>query len=143
MRQAIARAKLAEQEGEIPVGAIVVYQGKVIGEGWNQPIGRHDPTAHAEILALRDAGRWIENYRLVDTTIYVTLEPCPMCAGAMIHARIKRLVFGALDPKSGAAGSVINLVGTEQGLNHKIDVQAGVLADECGEHLRAFFRSRR
>lgn len=142
MRQAMACAKFAEEEGEVPIGAIVAYQGEVIGAGWNQPIGRHDPTAHAEIVALRDAAARVENYRLPDTTIYVTLEPCPMCAGAMIHARVKRLVFGALDPKRGAAGSVFNLLPADQ-FNHTIEVEAGVLADECGERLRAFFRARR
>ncbi len=143
MRQAIACAKFAEEDGEVPIGAIVAYQGEVIGAGWNQPIGRHDPTAHAEVVALRDAAARVENYRLPDTTLYVTLEPCPMCAGAMIHARVKRLVFGALDPKRGAAGSVFNLLTADQGFNHTIEVEAGVLADECGERLRAFFRARR
>ncbi|MCP4932906.1 MAG: tRNA adenosine(34) deaminase TadA [bacterium] len=143
MRQAIACAKFAEEEGEVPIGAIVAYQDEVIGAGWNQPIGRHDPTAHAEVVALRDAAARVENYRLPDTTLYVTLEPCPMCAGAMMHARVKRLVFGALDPKRGAAGSIVNLLTADQGFNHIIEVEAGVLADECGERLRAFFRARR
>lgn len=143
MRQAMVLAKVAEEEGEVPVGAVVVHRNKVIGEGWNQPIGRHDPTAHAEIMALRDAAGRIENYRLPGTTLYVTLEPCAMCAGAMIHARVKRLVFGAFDPNSGAASTLFDLFLPDRGFNHKIEVEEGILADECSERLRAFFQSRR
>ncbi|MEE9357339.1 tRNA adenosine(34) deaminase TadA [Candidatus Vondammii sp. HM_W22] len=144
MQQALRLAKSAEQAGEVPVGAVVVYDGDVIGEGWNQPILQHDPTAHAEIMALRDAGRRVTNYRLLGTTLYVTLEPCAMCAGAIIHARVKRVVFGAYDPKGGAAGSVFDLLSSERRFNHRVEVQGGgVLSEECGDLLRAFFRSRR
>ena len=142
MRQALSLARRAEAAGEVPVGAVVAVDGEVIGEGWNQPVGSHDPSAHAEILALREAGARIGNYRLVDATLYVTLEPCAMCAGAMVHARIRRLVFGAFDPKTGAAGSVFDIVRSPQ-LNHRVEVTAGVLADECGGLLQSFFRSRR
>ena len=142
MRQALSLARRAEAAGEVPVGAVVAVDGEVIGEGWNQPVGSHDPSAHAEILALREAGAHIGNYRLVDATLYVTLEPCAMCAGAMVHARIRRLVFGAFDPKTGAAGSVFDIVRSPQ-LNHQVEVTAGVLADECGGLLQSFFRSRR
>ena len=142
MRQALSLARRAEAAGEVPVGAVVAVDGEVIGEGWNQPVGSHDPSAHAEILALRQAGARIGNYRLVDATLYVTLEPCAMCAGAMVHARIRRLVFGAFDPKTGAAGSVFDIVRSPQ-LNHQVEVTAGVLADECGGLLQSFFRSRR
>ena len=126
----------------MPVGAVLVYQGEIIGEGWNRPITAHDPTAHAEIMALRAGAERLGNYRLVDTTLYVTLEPCVMCAGAMVHARIARLVYGAADPKGGAAGSVVDIFGLPQ-LNHRVDVQGGVLAEECGAMLQAFFRARR
>lgn len=142
MRQALSLARRAEAAGEVPVGAVVAVDGEVIGEGWNQPVASHDPSAHAEILALREAGARIGNYRLVDATVYVTLEPCAMCAGAMVHARIQRLVFGAFDPKTGAAGSVFDIVRAPQ-LNHQVEVTAGVLADECGGLLQSFFRSRR
>ena len=135
-------AKHAQSIGEIPVGAIVVQDNKVIGEGWNQSITNHDPTAHAEIIALRNAAKKIGNYRLCDTTLYVTLEPCSMCAGAMIHARIKRLVYGANDPKTGAAGTVFNLLNHEN-LNHKVSCTSGVRADECGQLLSLFFKKRR
>ncbi len=144
MQQALRLAKSAEQAGEVPVGAVVVYDGDVIGEGWNQPILLHDPTAHAEIMALRDAGRRVTNYRLLGTTLYVTLEPCAMCAGAIIHARVKRVVFGAYDPKGGTADSIFDLLSSERRFNHRVEVQGGgVLSEECGDLLRAFFRSRR
>lgn len=143
MQQALRLAKSAGQAGEVPVGAVVVSDGEVVGEGWNQPIREHDPTAHAEIMALRDAGRRLSNYRLPGTTLYVTLEPCAMCAGAIIHARIKRVVFGASDPKGGAAGSVFDLLPSDQRFNHKVEVVGGVMAAECGDLLRSFFRSRR
>jgi tRNA(adenine34) deaminase len=132
----------AAREGEVPVGAVLVRDGKVIGEGWNRPIGANDPTAHAEIQALRAAGQAISNYRLTGTTLYVTLEPCAMCAGAIIHARVERVVFGAYDPKGGAAGSVFQVLGTDR-LNHKVEVEGGVLAEECGAMLRDFFARKR
>lgn len=143
MQQAIALARRAEAEGEVPVGALIVRDGEIIGEGWNRPIGENDPTAHAEIMALRDAGRRVGNYRLPGATLYVTLEPCVMCAGAMIHARIGRLVFGAFDPKGGAVGSVFDLLPADSRFNHGFDCLGGVLAEECGELLKAFFRGRR
>ncbi len=142
MQRALALADAAAAAGEVPVGAVVVSDRVVIGEGRNSPIGTHDPTAHAEILALRAAAASRGNYRVTDATLYVTLEPCAMCLGAMLHARIRRLVFGAWDPNSGAAGSVVDLV-AEPRFNHAIEACGGVLADECGERLRSFFRVRR
>lgn len=142
MRRALELADRAAEEGEVPVGAVVVKAGKIVGEGWNRPIVSNDPTAHAEIQALRQAAERIGNYRLIDTTLYVTLEPCAMCAGAMVHARIQRLVFSARDPKTGAAGSVMNLVQHPQ-LNHQVDITEGVLAEVSSEKLRQFFRNRR
>ncbi|WP_411990860.1 tRNA adenosine(34) deaminase TadA [Agarivorans sp. DSG3-1] len=142
MNYALNLAAKAEAQGEVPVGAVVVYQGEVVGEGWNQTITLNDATAHAEVLALREAGKNIGNYRLLDTTLYVTLEPCSMCAGAMVHARVKRLVFGASDLKTGAAGSVFNIVNCEQ-LNHKVEIEAGVLAESCADTISRFFRKRR
>ncbi|MEG3109757.1 tRNA adenosine(34) deaminase TadA [Pantoea sp. T14] len=142
MRHALGLARLAWEQGEVPVGAVLVQGDRVIGEGWNRPIGQQDPTAHAEIMALRQGGKVLENYRLLDTTLYVTLEPCVMCAGAMIHSRITRLVFGARDEKTGAAGSLINVLG-HPGMNHQIEMVNGVLADECAGMLSDFFRMRR
>lgn len=142
MRHAISLAHQAEASGEVPVGAVVVYNGKVIGEGWNQPILQHDPSAHAEIMALRAAGQALHNYRLLNTTLYVTLEPCAMCAGAIMHARVGRVVFGALDPKAGAAGSVTDLFANTS-LNHHVTIVGGLLADECGDMLSGFFRAKR
>lgn len=142
MHHALELAQRAAAEGEVPVGAVVVKDGVVIGEGWNRPIAAHDPTAHAEIQALRAAALHIGNYRLVDTTLYVTLEPCAMCAGAMVHARVRRVVYGAADPRTGAAGSVFNLL-QAQHLNHQAEVTSGVLAEECGALLREFFQARR
>jgi len=142
MQHALFLANKAEQEGEVPVGAVLVKDNEIIGEGWNHPISKHDPTAHAEIMALRDAAEKIGNYRLPDTTLYVTLEPCVMCAGAIIHARVKKVVFGARDPKTGAAGSVFDVLGTDK-LNHKVEVESGVLEKECAEKLTAFFKARR
>ena len=142
MQQALALAQLAAQAGEVPVGAIVVKNGEIIGRGSNEPIGLHDPTAHAEIIAMRQAAQHLGNYRLVDCTLYVTLEPCAMCSGAIQHARIGRLVFGASDPKTGACGSVVNLM-NEPKLNHHTEVVSGVLAAECGEVLSDFFKQRR
>ncbi|MDO8596669.1 MAG: tRNA adenosine(34) deaminase TadA [Sulfuricaulis sp.] len=142
MRRALELARHAEDAGEVPVGALVVLNDEIIGEGWNQPIVTHDPTAHAEIVALRAAAVRMRNYRLPDAVLYVTLEPCAMCAGAMVHARIARVVYGAADPKSGAAGSVFNLLESST-LNHRAQVTRGVLAEECGEMLRKFFEARR
>lgn len=142
MRLALAEARAAAAAGEVPVGAVLVKDGRVIATGRNAPIGRHDPTAHAEIAALRAAARALGNYRLDGCTLYVTLEPCAMCAGAMLHARLARVVFGAPDPRTGAAGSVLDVFGQAR-LNHQTQVQGGVLAEEGGQLLRAFFEARR
>nr|WP_024965406.1 tRNA adenosine(34) deaminase TadA [Pantoea sp. IMH] len=142
MRHALALARRAWEEGEVPVGAVLVQGDRAIGEGWNRPIGHHDPTAHAEIMALRQGGKVLENYRLLDTTLYVTLEPCVMCAGAMVHGRINRLVFGAKDEKTGAAGSLLDVLG-HPGMNHQVVIDQGVLAKECAAMLSDFFRYRR
>jgi len=142
MRHALELAARAEAAGEVPVGALLVMNQDIIGEGWNQPIASADPTAHAEIVALRAAARAVRNYRLSGTTLYVTLEPCPMCAAAMAHARIARLVFGAWDPRVGAAGSAFDLL-KSPALNHRVDSFGGVLAEQCGEQLRRFFDARR
>jgi tRNA(adenine34) deaminase len=142
MRQALALAVRAEEEGEVPVGAVIVRDGGLIASGWNQPISRHDPTAHAEICVLREAGRTISNYRLTNCTMYVTLEPCSMCAGAMLHARIARLVYGAPDARAGACGSILNLV-QSPAFNHRLDVRGGVLEEECRLQLQSFFQRRR
>jgi tRNA(adenine34) deaminase len=142
MRRALDLAHSARDAGEIPVGAVLVAEGVVIGEGCNRPISSRDPTAHAEIQALRQGALRIGNYRLPGSVLYVTLEPCAMCAGALMHARVARVVFGAPDPKTGACGSVVNLF-AEPRLNHHAEVQAGVLAEECGDLMRAFFAARR
>lgn len=142
MQAALALAANAADNGEVPVGALVVRDGEIIGRGQNSMIARNDPTAHAEILALRDAARRIGNYRLVDCELYVTLEPCAMCAGAMMHARIARVIFGASDPKTGACGSVVDLF-AEQRLNHHAEVTGGILADTCAQQLKDFFALRR
>lgn len=142
MQMALELAAQAAEAGEVPVGALVVKDGEIIGRGYNAPISCHDPSAHAEIRAMRDAAQRIGNYRLVDCTLYVTLEPCAMCAGAIQHARIARLVYGASDPKTGACGSVVNLM-AESRLNHHTDVEGGVMAAECGGTLSAFFAARR
>jgi len=142
MREALAQAARAEAEGEVPVGAVVVLDGTIIGSGFNAPISMHDPTAHAEIRAMRAASAAVGNYRLAGATLYVTLEPCAMCAGAIMHARIGRLVYGAPDPKTGACGSVVNLF-AEARLNHHAVVESGLLAEECGAALRRFFQARR
>lgn len=139
---AIALAEEAASLGEVPVGAIVVKNGEVIGRGRNAPINLNDPTAHAEIQAMREAAKHLGNYRLVDCTLYVTLEPCAMCSGAIQHARISRLVYGASDPKTGCCGSVINLM-AENKLNHHCEVTANVMAEECGSLLSSFFKQRR
>ena len=142
VRQALVFAQRARASGEVPVGALVVVRGQVIGEGWNQPVRSHDPTAHAEIVALRAAAAHAGNYRLDSATLYVTLEPCAMCLGAAIHARVARVVFGAWDLKAGACGSVFDLV-REPRLNHRPDVFGGVCAEECRDILRRFFETRR
>jgi tRNA(adenine34) deaminase len=142
MQHALRLAKRAQSEGEVPVGAVLVMNDEIVGEGWNQTIGLNDPSAHAEILALRDAGSRLANYRLPGSCMYVTLEPCCMCTGAMIHARLERLVFGAPDPKTGAAGGRFDLL-LNPDHNHRVSVAGGCLADECGNLLRSFFRHRR
>jgi tRNA(adenine34) deaminase len=142
MCEALILARQAAAAGEVPVGAVVVKDGAIIGRGYNQPISRSDPSAHAEIMALRDAAQHLGNYRLVDCELIVTLEPCSMCAGAIMHARIARVVFGAADPKTGACGSVVNLFG-ESRLNHHTQVAGGMLADESSALLREFFAGRR
>jgi len=142
MRRALELARTAAEAGEVPVGAVIVKDGEIVAEGWNRPIGTCDPTAHAEMVALRAAGTALGTYRLVDTTLYVTLEPCAMCASAMVHARVRRLVFGATDPRAGAAGSVFNIV-QHAALNHRMESSGGVLAEECGTLLRDFFVARR
>jgi tRNA(adenine34) deaminase len=142
MREAISLARSAECLGEVPVGALVVRDGEIIGRGFNSPIGESDPTAHAEIAALRDAARRESNYRLPGCTLYVTLEPCAMCAGAILHSRIARVVYGARDAKTGVHGSVVDLFAVER-LNHHTAVEGGVLADECGRLLSDFFAARR
>jgi tRNA(adenine34) deaminase len=142
MRAALAQAAAALAAGEVPVGAVLVRGEEIVGTGANTPIASHDPTAHAEIVALRAAGAALGSYRLTDTTLYVTLEPCLMCASAMVHARVRRLVFGAWDPRAGAAGSTTNVF-TQPGLNHRVDVFGGVLMEECAQVLQQFFASRR
>lgn len=142
MQYALHLADKAEQSGEIPVGAVLVKDGVVLGEGWNQSIQLNDPSAHAEMMAIRQAAAKIGNYRLIDCTLYVTLEPCAMCAGLLVHSRVKRLVFGAKDAKTGAAGSVLDIV-RHPVLNHQLDVQEGLLAQQCADKLSAFFRRRR
>lgn len=142
MQKAYELAQQAEQHDEIPVGAIVVYQGKIIGEGFNQSIMLNDPSSHAEMNAIRQAGTYLNNYRLLDCTLYVTLEPCPMCAGLLVHSRIQRLVFASPDLKTGAAGSALNLTDNPQ-LNHQIDVKSGVMQEKCSQLLSDFFKRRR
>ena len=142
MERAIQLALKAQEMGEVPVGALVVLNNEIIGEGFNQPITNHNPAGHAEVLALQQAASFLKNYRTVNTTLYVTLEPCPMCAGLMLHARVKRLVFGAYDNKSGAAGSVMNLLQHES-LNHQVSITGGVEARRCGDLLSNFFKTRR
>jgi tRNA(adenine34) deaminase len=142
MRRALELATQADANAEVPVGAVLAHRGGVIAVGANSSVASHDPTAHAEIVALRAAGRVFGNYRLYDCTLYVTLEPCTMCASAIVHARVQRLVFGAWDPRAGAAGSVINVFALA-GVNHRVDVFGGVLADECRSQLEKFFAARR
>jgi tRNA(adenine34) deaminase len=142
MRLALDLARRAQAEGEVPVGALVTLTGNIVGEGWNRPISSHDPTAHAEVVALRAAGAAIGNYRLTGATLYVTLEPCAMCVGAMLQARLARVVFGAWDPKAGACGSVFDL-SREPRLAHRLDVFGGVCSEDCGALLQGFFGARR
>ena len=142
MRLALQHAAAAQARGEVPVGAVLVRGDEVVATGANQPIATHDPTAHAEIEALRAGGKVLSSYRLTGTTLYVTLEPCAMCAAAIVHARVKRLVFGAWDPRAGAAGSIIDVFAL-QGLNHRVDVFGGVLMEECGDRLKKFFSEKR
>ena len=142
MRRALELAACGEAEGEVPVGAVLVHDGRVIAETWNRPISLVDPTAHAEILALRSGGQALGNYRLPGATLYVTLEPCAMCAGAMVHARLARLVYGARDPRAGAVDSLFGLLGSAE-LNHRVAVTGGLLASEASAQLQAFFRARR
>jgi tRNA(adenine34) deaminase len=142
MQQALSQAKLAAAAGEVPVGAVLVRDGQIISTGFNQPITNSDPSAHAEMMALRAAAQSESNYRLPGTTLYVTLEPCTMCAGAMLHARVERVVFGATDPKTGAAGSVLNVFSEKQ-INHQTQVEGGIMGGECGQVLRDFFKERR
>jgi tRNA(adenine34) deaminase len=141
MQRALELADAAALMGEVPVGAVVVHEEQVIAMGYNQPVASKDPTAHAEIVAMRAAAELLDNYRLDDTTLYVTLEPCPMCASAIVHARMRRVVFGAWDPKAGGAGSVVDIFSLP--LNHRVDVFGGVLMEECAERLQKFFRARR
>jgi len=142
MRHALALAQQAAAQGEVPVGAVLVRDGELISEGYNRPITDHDPSGHAEMLALRTAAKALGNYRLTGTTLYVTLEPCVMCAGAIVHARVQRLVFGAPDPKAGAVNAVYDVIANPR-LNHRVEWTGGVLQDECGQVLRDFFRARR
>jgi tRNA(adenine34) deaminase len=142
MQEALDQAKLGALAGEVPVGAVLVRDGVVIAKAFNQPIGNHDPSAHAEMLALRSAAQAVSNYRLPGTTLYVTLEPCVMCAGAMLHARVDRVVYGAADPKTGAAGSVLDIFSSKQ-INHQTQVEHGIMGEQCGQILREFFKERR
>lgn len=142
MRYALQLADNAQQQGEVPVGAVLVKDNQIIGKGWNQSISLHDPSAHAEMMAIRDAGKNLLNYRLVGSCLYVTLEPCTMCAGLLIHSRIERLVFGASDLKTGAVGSLYDLLGDLR-MNHQVEVKGGVMQQECGNKLSLFFKLRR
>ena len=142
MEEALRAAQRALEAGEVPVGAVVVCDGRIVGRGWNRNISDSDPTAHAEIVALREAGATIGNHRLADCDLFATIEPCPMCTGALVHARIKRLVYGADDPKAGAVDSIMKVLNHSQ-LNHKVEVRNGVLAGRCAELLQTFFKSRR
>lgn len=142
MYQALRLALRAQEEGEVPVGALLVLDNQVIGEGWNQPIGCHDPTAHAEIMALRQGGAVLQNYRLLNATLYVTQDPCVMCAGAMVQSRIRRVVYGTPNEKTGDASLLMNIL-RHPGLNHQVEIDSGVLADECSSMLIHFFRLRR
>jgi tRNA(adenine34) deaminase len=142
MERAVEQARLAQQAGEVPVGAVVINSGQIVGSGYNRNLLDHDPTAHAEIIALRQAASRLGNHRLTGCTLFCTVEPCAMCAGAMIHARVARLVYGAADPKAGAAGSVLDVINHPR-LNHRMEVTSGVLAEQCSELLKTFFAERR
>ncbi len=142
MEEALRSAQRALEAGEVPVGAVVVYEGRAIARGWNRNLTDNDPTAHAEIIALREAGNQLGNYRLADCELFATIEPCAMCAGALVHARIRRLVYGADDPKAGAVHSVLEVI-NHPGLNHKMEIRGGVLAGKSAEILQEFFRKRR
>ena len=142
MKAAIEQAKIAEENGDVPIGAVIVYKNQIIAKAYNQRQQLNDPTAHAEIIALTQAAAFVQNWRLNDCAMYVTLEPCPMCAGALVLARLDRLVYGCDDPKSGACGSIYNIVADER-LNHRLQVTAGVLAEDCGAQLQSFFQKRR
>ncbi len=142
MQRAFELAQKAKEYDEVPVGAVIVHEDKIIGEGWNQPISSHDPTAHAEIIALRNAGNNVGNYRLPGATMYVTLEPCAMCAGAIVHARLSKLIFAVADPKTGACGSIFNLLQTEE-LNHKVEIDKSIMEDECRALIQTFFKEKR
>lgn len=142
MQHAFELAEKAKSNDEVPVGAVLIHENNIIGEGWNQPISSNDPTAHAEIIALRNAGEYLKNYRLPDTTMYVTLEPCAMCAGAIVHARVKKLVYATDDPKTGACGSVFNILQSEA-LNHSVEIEKGILEDESRSLLQTFFKEKR
>ncbi len=142
MEPAFELAQKAKEQGEVPVGAVIVHENKIIGEGWNQPISSNDPTSHAEIVALRQAGLALSNYRLPGAVMYVTLEPCAMCAGALVHARLAKLIYAVDDPKTGACGSVFNLLQTNE-LNHKVEIEKGVMEEECRSLIQAFFKEKR
>ncbi len=142
MQRALELAKKAQSLGEVPIGAVLVKDDHIIGEGYNSPISHHDPTAHAEIMALRDAAQRIGNYRLLNTTLYVTIEPCVMCAGALVHARVNEVVFGAAEPRTGAVGSVFDILQSNK-LNHQVNVRGGVMAQECAALMQDFFKQRR
>lgn len=142
MEPAFELAQKAKEQGEVPVGAVIVHENKIIGEGWNQPISSNDPTSHAEIVALRQAGLALSNYRLPRAVMYVTLEPCAMCAGALVHARLAKLIYAVDDPKTGACGSVFNLLQTNE-LNHKVEIEKGVMEEECRSLIQAFFKEKR
>ena len=142
MQRAFELAQKAKEQDEVPVGAVIVHENKMIGEGWNQPISSNDPTSHAEIVALRQAGQALSNYRLPGAVMYVTLEPCAMCAGALIHARLAKLIYAADDPKTGACGSVFNLLQTNE-LNHKVEIEKGIMEEECRSLIQSFFKEKR
>lgn len=142
MQRALELAQKAQSLGEVPIGAVLVKDDQVVGEGYNSPIGQHDPTAHAEIMALRDAAQRLGNYRLLNTTLYVTIEPCVMCAGALIHARVKEVVFGAREPRTGAVGSVFDILQSST-LNHRVEVRGGVMESDCSTLMQEFFKQRR
>ena len=142
MQRALELAQQAQALGEVPIGAVLVKDDQIIGEGYNAPIGQHDPTAHAEIMALRNAAQRIGNYRLLNTTLYVTIEPCVMCAGALVHARVREVVYGATEPRTGAMGSVFDILQSAK-LNHRVEIRGGVMAQECAAIMQQFFKQRR